>query len=101
MSLDFKKRIIEIWDFVKRNGLWIALGFAAFLALDSANAALETVLLLALIESVALGLSGFAAYIYTKANFIKMQMWNTLGTIFLGVHICIGLAVLGVYFTQY
>lgn len=101
MNFKLKLFVEKATDFIKRNGAWLLLGFIAFLALGPAEAALRTILLLILIEAVALALSGLAAYAYTKIDFTRHQMWNTLGSIFLGVHICIGLVVMGVYFTQF
>ncbi len=100
--MDFKKRIIieKIAEFAKRNAVWLLLGLFAYILLKPGMPEMNTLLLLVLIESVAIALSGIAAYAYTKLDFTRLQMWNTLGSIFLGVHISIGLVVLGVYFTQ-
>ncbi len=94
----FKEKAL---DFAKRNTLWLALGCVSLFLLSGSSATLNTLLLLVLIESIALALSSVAAFAYTKIDFSRYAMWNTLGSIFLGVHICIGLVVMGVYFTQF
>lgn len=100
--MDYKTKLSleKIWDFARRNSLWMLLIVAIAFALNLSSEIINTALLIILFEGIALGLSGFAAFVYTKVDFTRTQMWNTLGSIFLGVHICIGLAVMGVYFTQ-
>jgi MFS family permease len=87
-------------NFIKRNGLWIAVASVAAILIGPIAATYRTLLIAVLIECLALGLSGLAAFAYTKLDFIKENAESTLGRIFLGVHICAGLSVLSVYFTQ-
>ena len=72
---------------------------------------MRTLLLLIFLEILAILLSGLSLFIFTKINFIKgiQNAKNTtsqtsynilLGLIFLSVHICIGLSILGLYITQ-
>jgi hypothetical protein len=91
----------EIYDFIKRNIVWLMLGLIAILLFKPELAEIKTILLVAAIESLALGLSGVAAYVYTKIDFTQTHTNSNLGFIFLGVHICIGLTILGVYLAQF
>jgi hypothetical protein len=100
MKFQNKLALEKVWGFARRNSLWIALIAAVAVAMNFSHEVINTAMLIVLFEAIALGLSGFAAFVYTKVDFTRTQMWNTLGSIFLGVHICIGLAVMGVYFTQ-
>ncbi|MFP4527296.1 MAG: hypothetical protein ACLFQX_01995 [Candidatus Kapaibacterium sp.] len=90
----------KIIDFISRNFLWIALGIGAILLLRPGMAELNTMLIVAATESLALALSGLAAYVYTRIDFRQNLFNSNLGYIFLGVHICVGLVVLGVYIAQ-
>lgn len=100
MRYDLKLKFEKFFDFAKRNIPLIMLGVGAFLLYGAASSSMQIILLLVLIEAVALALSGIAAYSFTKVDFIRQQMYSTLGSIFLGVHICIGLVVMGAYFTM-
>ena len=90
----------EIKNFIARHGSWIITGAAALLLLAPALAEIRTLLLAAAFECLALALSSLAVFVYTKINFIKSRSHHALGYIFLGVHICIGLVVIGVYIAQ-
>lgn len=83
-----------------RNLLWISIAVAALILLSPGKAEFNTLLLISLTESIAIGFSGAAVYAYTKLDFTRAYLSNSLGFIFLGVHICVGLAVLGVYIAQ-
>lgn len=87
-------------DFAKRNFLWLALGGAAALALGPNFAEVRTFLIIVALESLAVALSGAAAYAYTRIDFTKSYSMTNLGYVFLGVHVCVGLLVLGVYIAQ-
>ena len=100
MTFKYKLWLSKAFDFAKRNGVWLLLAAAALILLSPTSAMISTLLMLVLVEATALALSGIAAYSYTKVDFSRQQMWNTLGSIFLGVHICLGLVVMGVYFAQ-
>ncbi|HRP01599.1 MAG TPA: hypothetical protein PLE30_03015 [Candidatus Kapabacteria bacterium] len=90
----------EVGNFLLRNAIWILLGLIAIFFLNPANPEIKTILLITLIEALAIGLSAMAVFAYTKIDFIKEQA-NQLGYIFLGVHICVGFVVMGVYIAQF
>jgi hypothetical protein len=87
--------------FIGRNAIWLALGSIALAVFHPGLAEIRTLLLIAVIESAAIALSGVASYAYTKIDFTRDTASANLGFIFLGVHICVGLIVLGVYLAQY
>jgi hypothetical protein len=91
----------NILDFIKRNVLWLLAGGLAFALINPSIAEIKTLFLIVVIESLALALSGLAVYVYTKIDFTKESAGNNLGLIFLGVNICVGLTVLGVYIAQF
>ncbi|MCX6153744.1 MAG: hypothetical protein NT007_06270 [Candidatus Kapabacteria bacterium] len=92
-------------EFIKRHLSWILLGLVSLVALTPGIAELKTLLLIGVVESLAIALSGLSAYAYTKIDFtdpnLQANVHNNLGFIFLGVHICVGLSVLGVYIAQF
>lgn len=72
---------------------------------------MRTLMLLIFLEILAIMLSGLSLFIFTKINFIKgltnekrnssqSSYYILLGLIFLSVHICIGLSILGLNITQ-
>lgn len=83
-----------------RHLSWIAVGIISALMLGPAIAEIKTFLLILLAECTAIGLSGLAVYAYTKIDFTKRYVGSNLGLIFIGVHVCTGLVVLGVYLAQ-
>jgi drug/metabolite transporter superfamily protein YnfA len=91
----------EIKDFLLRNAAWIILGIVAFFLLGPAIQELRTLFIISATESLAIALSGLAAFAYTKINFIQGRVYNALGNIFLAVHLLVGLVVLGVYIAQF
>lgn len=91
----------KIADFITRNILWIALGAISLWFFKPGTAEIRTILLIVSVECLAIALSGLSAIIYTKIDFTRNSLNSNLGTIFLGVHICTGLVVLGVYIAQY
>ncbi len=101
----------KINDFILRNAIWLALGACGYILLNPAIAEINTLFLVVIIEALALALSGVSVYSFTKINFIggdsfqddssRSDFSHTLGFIFLGVHICVGLTVLGVYIAQF
>lgn len=91
----------DIWNFISRNALWLGIGLLALLLLGPGLAEFKTLLFIGSVESLALALSGVAAYVYTKIDFTSTLINSNLGFIFLGVHICVGLVVLGVYIAQF
>ncbi len=82
-----------------RNSVWFA-PFALGLFYMSRSAIKETVIAVVVFEALAIGVTSIASFILSRSETMRYQMWNALGNIFLGVHVCIGLVVLGVYFTQ-
>lgn len=92
----------SIWNFIVRNAVWIALGLGAALLLSLALPEIKTVLLCILIESLATAMSGAAHFVFTKVDFsVESPGSSNSGLIFLGVHVCIGMTVLGVYLAQF
>lgn len=102
--------------FIARNAVWLTIGGIAVFFLRPGFAELQTFLFIATLESMALALSGVALYVYTKIPFTKIIMEGddskmnsverhsvmvVLGYIFLGVHLLVGLTVLGVYIAQF
>jgi hypothetical protein len=91
----------NILNFLARHSAWVAACIGALFVLGPAIAEYRTVLLVVMLESIAIALSGLAQYAYTKQDFTSKQAGANLGFIFLGVHICVGLIVLSVYLVQY
>lgn len=91
----------KLLDFIKRNSLWLIAGGLALFFLNPTIAEIKTIFLIISVESLALALSGIAVFVYTKIDFTKELEGNNLGLIFLGVNICVGLTVLGVYIAQF
>ena len=88
-------------DFIARHSVWIICGIGALLLLKPAVSEFNTILLVIVFEFLATGLSGVAAWAFTKIDFTREFGRYTLGLIFLGVHLCVGLTVLGVYIAQF
>ncbi len=88
-------------NFIIRHALLIALAILALLMLSPARAEINTFLLIAAVECIALALSGVAVFVFTRINFTSEYAGNNLGLIFLGVHVCAGMSVLGVYIAQF
>jgi len=103
-------------DFVFRNAVWFITGIVAIFFLHPGAAEIQTFLFIVVLEAMALFLSGVALFVYTKIPFTKLIMEGddkklnsterysimmVLGHIFLGVHILVGLVVLGVYIAQF
>lgn len=93
-------KLKKIAGIIARNSLWI-LPIIAAIAIVSQSAIIETLLAIVIFEAVAIGITTISAFFFYQSDTLKYQMWNALGSIFLGVHICIGLIVMGVYFTQF
>lgn len=93
----------EIMKNIRRNIVWVMLAALSVLLVSPAVEELNTILLIVLIEALAIALSGAALYSYSKIDFTKdLKLSGTNpGLIFLGVHICTGLVVLGVYIAQF
>lgn len=90
----------NIIDFVKRHAVWFLIGLISTWLISPAISEFRTILLILTVESLAIALSGVSAFVYTKIDFTTEATSNP-GLIFLGVHICVGLVVLGVYIVQF
>ena len=88
-------------NLIKRNSVLLLIGLFALFLLGPETAEIKTILLVIAIESISIALSGFALYVYTKIDFTDGAFHNNPGIILLGVHICVGLSVLGVYIAQF
>lgn len=110
------KKMKSVIDFILRNAVWLLIGIVAVFFLRPGTAEIQTFLFIATLEAMALCLSGIALFTYTKIPFTKLIMEGddkklnsverhsimvVLGYIFLGVHILVGLVVLGVYIAQF
>lgn len=98
-------KIRNILNFAGRNAVWLVLCAVSLFIFHPGFAEVRTVMFVVLVESLALALSGLAVYAYTKVDFTqetyKTKGNSNLGFIFLGVHLCLGLVVLGVYMAQF
>jgi hypothetical protein len=100
------KTLNKVIEFTKRNSILIIIGMIVIFFFNPAIGELKVVGLIILFELLAIGLSGLALYLYTEIKFTKeikndnKEYIATLGQIFLGVHIALGLSLLGTYFTQ-
>ena len=88
-------------DFIKRHFVWIIAGLISLVMLNPTIAEIKTLLLIVISECLAIALSGLAQFVYTKIDFIRENAVNSLGMIFIGVHLLCGLTILGVYLAQY
>lgn len=91
----------DTFDSIKRNAVWILLIVFAVMLIRIDSTEIRTFILIVITESIAIALSGIAQYVYTKIDFTKETANSNLGFIFLGVHICVGLIILGVYIVQF
>jgi hypothetical protein len=96
MNLDFEK----LWDFFIRNLTWLSLAIFSLLLLSPAKAKIRTFFLVISVECLAIVMSAISVKVFTEIDFTK-KFENALGQIFIGVHICVGLTVLGVYIAQF
>ena len=92
--------IERIKDSLKRNSLWLILAMIGLYFLSPQNPELRTFFLIVTVECIAIVLSTIATKVYTSIDFTQTKE-ITLGFIFAGVHICVGLTVLGVYIAQF
>jgi hypothetical protein len=86
---------------LQRYALLIGVLLLAYWTLAPGVEEVHTVLIIILIEVVAIGISALATYSFTRIDFTSDYVTNNLGYIFLGVHICVGFTVLGVYLVQF
>ena len=71
MKFQNKLALEKVWGFARRNSLWIALIAAVAVAMNFSHEVINTAMLIVLFEAIALGLSGFAAFVYTKVDFTR------------------------------
>jgi hypothetical protein len=91
-------------NWILRNGLWVAIGLIVMAGMSFNKMVLDTMLIAVSFECIAIGLSGFAQFCYTKLDFLGIKKSNDrmiLGHIFLGVHILMTGILIGVYITQF
>lgn len=86
---------------LQRYAMLVGVLLLAYWVLSPGIEELHTILIIILIEVVAIGLSALAAFGFTRIDFTSDYISNNLGYIFLGVHICVGFTVLGVYLVQF
>ncbi|OGU40527.1 MAG: hypothetical protein A2X61_13625 [Ignavibacteria bacterium GWB2_35_12] len=91
----------KVFDTIKRNVVWILLIIFAVMLINLETTEIRTFILIVITECIAMALSGVAQFVYTRIDFTKESANNNLGYIFLGVHICVGLIILGVYIVQF
>lgn len=105
-------RTKSVLDFIARNIVLLVLLFLAVYALGRhADVSMKTGLQVVFFEVIALLLSGIGAYVYTSFQFRKEMRSNEddnrffaailLAAIFIGVHVCVGLCVLGIHFISW
>jgi hypothetical protein len=87
-------------DFIMRNGIWVLLISFALYLLKPALAEQNTIFFIVAMEAIALALSSIALFAYSKINFTENQYNSNMGLIFLGVHLSVGLGVVGIYIMQ-
>lgn len=90
----------KLIDLVLRHIIWIVIALGSLILLKPAIPEFNTLLMIVLIESLSLALSGIALLVYSKIDFTTNASNSNIGFIFLGVHICVGLIVVGVYIAQ-
>jgi hypothetical protein len=110
-----KTNMKTIYSFISRHSVWISIGLISLWLLGWGLAELKTILVILTIESLALALSGFCLFAYTNIDFVRglyqsrekedtksnYFLIQAISFIFLGVHILVGLTVLGVYIAQF
>jgi len=96
---DFKTDGKTFVNFIIRNIFWFALIGAGLFVLGMTTSLLNVTFTVVYYEGLALGLSGTAAFVFTKNKFADNNS-PTLGHIFLGCHVLVGLVVAGAYFIQ-
>lgn len=90
----------NIQNYLKRNIVWLLLVIFSMILLKPAIQEIKTLLIIIISELTAIALSSLATIIYTELDFTENNNTN-LGFIFLGVHLCVGLTILGSYIVQF
>ncbi len=96
-----KSMFINGIAFISRHISWILPTFIALVLLKPSGAEFKTISLVILFECIAIALSGLAVFAYTRLNFVHKEAYVCIAHIFLGVHITVGLIVVGVYIAQF
>jgi hypothetical protein len=91
----------RIYDRIERYSLWLLIVLTAVFIIKPAIQEINTIMLIVIVETVALTLSRLAALAYTRIDFISERSEIMLASLFIGVHICTGMTVLGVYIAQF
>jgi len=102
----------KVLSFSLRNGiLYLLLGLIYYFLVPG-TAEIKTVMFIVSIEVLAILLSGLAVYTYTNINFFRYlnegddgklnsverhAVLEVIAKIFLGVHILVGLSIVGIY----
>ncbi len=106
---------MKVLNFISRNATWLLTAILSLYFIAFQKQILDTALIIVLLESVALGLSGLAVYAFTTFSVsepyfagddkqysvmerLGLMIWA--GMVFLGVHILVGLSVVGIYVIQ-
>lgn len=87
-------------SFAIRYSAIVLLAALATYLLGPGLAEANTLLLIITIETLAIALSGLAVFVFTQIDLTRYVVNSNIGFVFLGVHVCTGLSVLGVYITQ-
>ncbi len=87
-------------DFLKRNAALAFIAAVSIYFLRAERPEIDSLLFVAAVESVALALSGAAAFIFSSLDFKTREGDSNLGLIFLGTHVCAGLTIIGVYMAR-
>lgn len=110
------KKFDKAWDWLKRNSVMLVLITVGLFIAKPSTEIVRTMALIIMFEGLALSLSGAALYAYTRVNFLlgltagedrllsafeRTAFVRVIAAIFIGVHILVGLAVLGVYIVQF
>lgn len=92
----------KVLDWLLRNVLLLALCIVAIAVIGKrADVAMATVWQVVVFECVAIALSGFAVFVFTRVDWIHLEEKDALSKIFLAVHVLVGFVVLGIYFVQW
>ncbi|MBS4001014.1 MAG: hypothetical protein KGZ71_11090 [Desulfobulbaceae bacterium] len=91
---------LYLFHVIKRHAIWLIMLIGAIVLFNPQIEEFTTIMFIITVELIAIALSGVANYVYTRIDFPSHSP-IVLGFIFLGVHICAGLTILGVYLVQY
>jgi hypothetical protein len=96
------KKIIEQIKFNKKFLMIFPIIIAILLiGIIFGGAGIKTICFFLLLELIIIVIAVSTSYFVLKIDSIKYYLYNSLNQFILGLHICAGLVVLGVYFTAY